>query len=73
MTMTAKYAGICTKCQGAIHPGQRIEWTPGKGAQHTDCAAKHSVNHAFASRAETYGCRCPLCGQRGHNEDHCPA
>ena len=40
MTITAKYAGRCRSCGGAIHPGDRINWERGMGAEHVECPAR---------------------------------
>lgn len=37
MTMSAKYAGKCRKCGGAINPGDQIDWERGRGAAHINC------------------------------------
>jgi hypothetical protein len=42
MTITAKFASICTACKGTITPGTVIDWTRGVGSRHVnaaDCAA----------------------------------
>lgn len=38
MTITAKYAGKCSVCGGAIHVGSKIEWAKGAGSKHAGCA-----------------------------------
>jgi hypothetical protein len=35
MTMTAKFAGTCTRCNTRFTAGTQIEWQAGKGAAHT--------------------------------------
>ena len=35
--MTAKKAGTCRACNGAIEPGDAIYWARGSGATHVDC------------------------------------
>lgn len=43
MTISAKYPGTCSKCNGAITPGQKIEWTKGSRPTHTSCGAPTSA------------------------------
>lgn len=41
MTITAKYPGRCSKCGGAIQPGQQIDWDKAtKKTMHVTCPAK---------------------------------
>lgn len=46
MTITAKYPGKCSACDGAVKAGERIEWDKkaekGKSVRHTRCAAKET-------------------------------
>lgn len=37
MTITARYAGTCTKCSSPIAVGVKIEWTKGTKPAHTEC------------------------------------
>ena len=37
MTITARYSGRCSKCSGAIHPGDEIEWSKGGPSFHVAC------------------------------------
>lgn len=39
MTLTAKFAGRCTRCQAGFPAGTVIEWERGKGAMHLDPTA----------------------------------
>jgi hypothetical protein len=39
MTITAKFASTCAACQGAISPGEQIEWKKGAKSRHAHCAA----------------------------------
>jgi hypothetical protein len=39
MTITAKFPGVCTVCQGKIRAGDQIEWAKGAGSKHAACAA----------------------------------
>ena len=39
MTLTAKYAGRCTRCNRPINVGDRIAWEPGATSEHVDCDA----------------------------------
>jgi hypothetical protein len=43
MTITAKFASTCAVCQGAIAPGEQIEWRQGAKARHAHCAAPAPV------------------------------
>lgn len=55
MTMTARYAGKCSKCGGRVLPGQQIDWNKGTHAtQHIACPAQ-SVK-ARAVNAQPSGC-----------------
>lgn len=40
MTITAKYAGRCAACGGAIRVGEPIEWSRGGPTTHAGCAGK---------------------------------
>lgn len=51
MTITAKYAGKCSVCGGAIHVGSQIEWAKGAGSKHVGCAGKPATA-APAARKE---------------------
>lgn len=63
MTITAKYAGKCTKCEKSIHPGDRIEWTKGSKSYHTDCSADPSSKTAATPSRSPYRRRvCVECG-----------
>jgi len=46
MTITARYPSRCASCGGAIHAGDRIEWSKGTAARHTKCsgAARKSTS-----------------------------
>lgn len=55
MTITAKYAGKCSECGGAIHQGEQIEWSKGAGARHTKCGAS-TVATVPAAAGATHAC-----------------
>lgn len=40
MTITAKFAGTCSKCHGSIAVGESIEWQRGMPARHTSCPSE---------------------------------
>jgi len=50
MTMTAKYAGVCRKCQGRFDAGVQINWTKGDGATHIACGPATATATATAPR-----------------------
>ena len=37
MQITAKFNGKCSRCNGKLPQGSRIEWSRGSGAQHLQC------------------------------------
>lgn len=37
MVITARYAGLCSRCGGEIRPGDEIEWTRGGPSRHVAC------------------------------------
>lgn len=49
--MIAKYRGTCRTCGGPIAPGETINWTRARGAQHVDC-----VRSTINASAEDYQC-----------------
>jgi len=60
MTIKAKFAGTCRKCNGAIAVGDSIEWEKGQGAAHTTCpeATADSADATIKlQRGEGYGGR----------------
>jgi hypothetical protein len=38
MTITAKYASVCSVCRQSIAPGAKIEWAKGAPVKHASCA-----------------------------------
>lgn len=60
MTITARYPGICTRCQRPITIGQQIEWSKGSRPYHTAC---HEASGTAAR--ELADAREPLAGARG--------
>lgn len=42
-TITAKFAGTCTKCGQSFAAGSKIDWERGRGAAHTECPDAPSV------------------------------
>lgn len=57
MVITAKYAGKCHKCGGAIDPGEQINWQRGQGAEHVECPQdpKPAPDTWRTSRGQGYG------------------
>ena len=55
MSITAKYAAVCSSCKGRIAPGQKIEWTKGQPVRHTTCG---SAIATAAAKATPGTCRC---------------
>ncbi len=74
MTITAKFAGRCTKCGGQIAAGEQIEWERGAGAKHVKCPEK-PVNARPKKTGQLWE-ECPQCGREPvymplHLCDHC--
>lgn len=72
--MTAKYAGKCLSCRGAIAVGSAIIYLPGTGARHQTCGATttgrtHRSNRKceYCSRPVAPGNR-ETCAAHAHNE-----
>jgi len=73
MTITAKFAGRCTRCGGRFPVGEKIEWKHGAGAKHVKCpswergtGAEHvkcPVNNAGPKKLGQLWEECPLCGR----------
>lgn len=42
-TITAKFAGTCTKCGQLFAAGSQIDWERGRGARHVECPANPTV------------------------------
>lgn len=64
MTITAKYASTCPHCNGAIQPGQPVEWSKGTKARHVSCAGSSTsaAPAASAPRARKQITHCVGCG-----------
>lgn len=45
-TITAKFAGQCKACGGAIRAGDTIEWSKGAGSRHAVCPTKPAATNA---------------------------
>jgi hypothetical protein len=61
MTITAKYAGKCTQCGGAIEAGDVIAWSKTGGASHLKCDGAASVavrSRRSSPRGRWSGCSC---------------
>lgn len=58
-TMTAKYAGRCTACDGRIKAGDAIEYSKDTGARHPRCAAGPQVEPGplELNGGSGYGCK----------------
>jgi hypothetical protein len=67
MTITAKFAGHCKRCNGEICVGDKIEWEKGKGSWHSKCPATSPKASAslvlHAARGSGYGGRPYIIGQ----------
>jgi hypothetical protein len=67
MTITAKYAGTCAACGGAIRVGDMIEWQRGSQPRHATCPQSVDPSAPRAeiqvSRGEGYGGRPYVVGQ----------
>lgn len=50
MTITAKFAGRCTKCGGHIAVGAQIEWERTAGARHLKCPEGQPVQQQTGPR-----------------------
>lgn len=50
MTITARFASRCPSCSVAIAVGERVEWTKGSKARHTDCSAVAASKAAAEAR-----------------------
>jgi len=66
MTITAKYPSKCAACGGAVAAGERIEWSKGSPARHTECPDSPSPAPAQQKRAY----RPTTCTMCGHVERH---
>ena len=53
MSITAKFAGRCTRCTHSIVVGSTIEWQKGVGSHHVDCARAVATATAGAGAATT--------------------
>ena len=51
MVIVAKFASTCPSCEGAIHPGEKVEWAKGEKARHVTCpSAAESASKPTASK-----------------------
>lgn len=76
-TMQARYSGVCPLCEGAIVPGQSIDYGAGVRARHSSCNVKPEAPSVEAARVLApsvgeveadhpkvrAGVRCPVCGR----------
>ncbi len=44
LSMSAKFAGTCIECNGAIDRGESILWNKKNGAKHKDCPVMNNDN-----------------------------
>ena len=60
MTITAKYAGTCSKCRRPFAAGSKIDWAKGSGSAHADCGIIGAAGPARAQTraAKRTGCSC---------------
>jgi hypothetical protein len=59
MTITARYPSQCSACGGAIGAGERIEWSKGMPARHSQCGTPVAATSPTTSSATG---RCAKCG-----------
>lgn len=53
-TLSAKFAGTCPVCRGAIHVGQPVLWAPGQKARHTSCGSTPAAPATTLSQRPRY-------------------
>jgi len=67
MTITARFASQCPKCQTSIEIGEKVEWVKGSKATHKVCPMVRNQGDCQHPAFHKFDCKCGTPEARGEN------